>query len=257
MSTDIRDKKELIESIKEDYRKSKEENNSKRAKAPRVSRYDIRRALKIAMIAAMGLFGAPKLSAQNNYGNRDNVVEMSVDQIARAFGSQTTSYETYNTRRVRKAWEYSSAREYARDNGLEYSSRLSNGINRIGDDNFDGYAGAYVDRRNNEVVYLPNNMRDDSDYIRSYGIEHAKNMQSDFLNGVSGNGTGPYNHGGHAYNGVCPDRPVKRGVINHRPRNVNRGHGHVTPPRNNKTKRVVKGVVGGLLVLDAVLNSGR
>ncbi len=254
MSTDIRDKKELIESIKEDYRKSKEENNSKRAKAPRVSKYDIRRALKIAMIAAMGLFGAPKLSAQNNYGNRDNVVEMSVDQIARAFGSQTTSYETYNTRRVRQPWEYSSASEYARDNGLVYNSKLSNGINRIGDDNFDGYAGAYVDERNpNSIVYLPNNMRDDYNYIKTYGREHAKNMQSDFLNGV--NAAGPYNHGGHSRNGVCPDRPVKRRVINHRPRNVNRGH--VTPPRNNKTKRVVKSVVGGLLVLDAVLNSGR
>ncbi len=109
-----------------------------------------------------------------------------------------------------KPYNYSDPFEYATNMGLRYDARLSNGIDRFGDGvTFDGYAGAFVDMNNpNNIVYLPNNMQDDYGKITSLGREHAMNMQADLKNHVSGHGTGPYNHGGHTYKGMCPDRIV-------------------------------------------------
>ena len=252
-NTDKDAKKKLLEEIKADYKKSKAENNSKRAKAPRVSKYDIKRALKIATIAAMGLFVTPKISGQNRYGSTGQVREISLEQLMQLNGRETNNTRAYNmsSRVVRNPWEYANANEYARASNLELDLDLTKGLNHVGDGvSFDGYAGAYRDINNpNRVVILPNNMRDDFNAIREYELKDVVKLQR-----VGNNdGDSPYNHLDHAYNGrcACPKATTysRRGV---HPR-----HGHVTPPRNKKTERIVRGIAGGLLLLDAVRNSGR
>ena len=198
-NTDKDAKKKLLEEIKADYRKSKAEGEPKRAKAPRVSKYDIKRALKIATIAAMGLFGAPKMSAQNNY----RVREVSLEQLMQLNGRETNNTRAYNmsSRVVRNPWEYASADAYAEDMHLYRDNRLSVGLNRIGDGvNFDGYAGVYRDMNNpNRCVILPNNMRDDFNAISEYELKDVKRMQ-DMGNS---DGNSPYNHLDHSYHGRC------------------------------------------------------
>ena len=252
-NTDKDAKKKLLEEIKADYRKSKVESKPKKAKAPRVSKYDIKRALKIATIAAMGLFVTPKISGQNRYGSTGRVREVSLEQLVQYNNRSTNDARAYNAsyRDVAQPWEYASADTYAEAMHLYRDNRLSVGLNRIGDGvNFDGYAGVYRDINDpNRCVILPNNMRDDFNAIREYELKDVKRMQQ--MGNSDGNS--PYNHLDHAYNGrcACPKATTysRRGV---HPR-----HGHVTPPRNKKTERVVKGIAGGLLVLDAVLNGGR
>ena len=251
-NTDKDAKRKLLEEIKADYRKSKAEGEPKRAKAPRVSKYDIKRALKIATIAAMGLFVTPKISGQNRYGSTGQVREISLEQLMQLNGRETNNRAYYmSSRVVRNPWEYTNADEYARASNLELDLGLTKGLNHVGDGvSFDGYAGAYRDIDDpNRVVILPNNMRDDFSAIKEYELKDVKRMQQ--MGNSDGNS--PYNHLDHAYNGrcACPKATTysRRGVHPRR--------GHVTPSRNEKTERVVKGIAGGLLVLDAVLNGGR
>ncbi len=70
--------------------------------------------------------------------------------------------------------------EYARANGLIYDARLSAQLNIYGDDDFDGYAGIFrcADDPSRAVV-LPNNMVDDSDYIRECDTSYFRYIQSE------------------------------------------------------------------------------
>ena len=71
--------------------------------------------------------------------------------------------------------------EYARANGLIYDARLSEGLNRYGNGgDFDGYAGVFrcADDPSRAVV-LPNNMVDDSNYIRESDTSYFRYIQSE------------------------------------------------------------------------------
>lgn len=219
-NTDKDAKKKLLEEIKADYRKSKAKGEPKRAKAPRVSKYDIKRALKIATIAAMGLFGAPKMSAQNNH-----VPEISVEQLASMYNSPSSSAQAQ--------YRVLTPSEYVEAHRLVPCRQLSRGLDRR------IYYGAFINenvhpKSDERVVFVPRNLELNS--VRrttTFYAQHQQKQRTDMYAPVRDYGY----YDGYGYN----------------------GHVHHSRPRggNRKAENVVKGVVGGLLVLDAVLNSGR
>ena len=94
---------------------------------------------------------------------------------------------------------------YARENGLVYDERLSNGLDRIGDGyNFDGYAGAFYDVHDpNKIVILTNDRIGDSHHEATLTRQEAVYWQSQDGRMYSHN-----THDHHSGGDFCPDRKV-------------------------------------------------
>ncbi len=173
-----------------------------------------------------------KYATTNDHGSGFHFEPLEKDPVQQP---QQQEQQVHHQTEVRQPEVYiDPVQAYAQAHGLVYDPYLSNGLNRLGNDNgsHDGFLGAFVDTRDGSIVIPSNNpMEKPATYSSYQAAKTAASM-----------GIGAWDHSGHNDNGHAfdPDKKITRcfgnGIIGH----------------NNTISKVITGINTAAAVVNTV-----